>query len=146
MAGDTPNDISLKLTTSIVTSYLENNDIQADQLPDLIAKVYAKIDSIGHNVHKGNVSNKPIVDVKKSFTNSEITCLHCGSKHRTIKRHLMSSHQQTPEEYKEHFGLPLDYPIVTSEYSAKRSTLAKNLGLGRKTGQKMKKTNTKSGA
>jgi len=90
----------------------------------------------------GGISNtRPAVPVKKSMTDDYLICLEDGKKFKSLKRHLRSHYDISPEEYREKWGLPLDYPMVAPNYAKARSQLARDMGLGRKPGQKIKKKN-----
>ena len=125
----------------ILSSYLSNNTVAPADLPsviDSVKKAFAGgTETTSSSVAEGNSKNwEPAVPVKKSVTPEAITCLVCGTKFKSLKRHLQTAHQLTPSEYREGFKLKSDYPIVAPAYAAQRSTLAKSLGLGRKVGVK----------
>jgi predicted transcriptional regulator len=120
----------LALTTDIVSAHLSNNQVAAEEIPGVIQKIYrtlANLDADG-----GSLSEKPqpSVPVKKSVTPDYIICLEDGKKLKMLKRHLKSSYNMTPEQYRERWGLPADYPMVAPNYARRRSHLAKEIGLG----------------
>ncbi len=134
----------------ILSSYLSNNTVAPADLPsviDSVKKAFAGgTETTSSSVAEGDSKNwEPAVPVKKSVTPEAITCLVCGTKFKSLKRHLQTAHQLTPSEYREGFKLKSDYPIVAPAYAAQRSTLAKSLGLGRKVTVKapVKKTGSK---
>ena len=125
------------LVAQILSSYLSNNTVAAADLPSVIDSV-KKAFSGGLEAPSASASDsgtkswEPAVSVKKSVSPEAITCLVCGKKFKSLKRHLQSAHQMTPREYRDGFKLKSDYPIVAPDYAAQRSTLAKSLGLGHK--------------
>ncbi len=129
----------LELTTEIVRSYVSNNSVSASELPILISEVHTalnKLQSRTAAIEEQTDALKPAVNPKKSITEHHITCLEDGKQFRSMKRHLRFHHNMTPEEYREKWGLPHDYPMVAPAYRAQRSEMAKALGLGRKLGSK----------
>ena len=123
---------SLELTTKIVTSHIARNSVDVERLPDLIRSVYAALSNAG-KPEPETKAKEPAVPVKKSVFNDHIVCLECGKNLRVMKRHIETDHGLTVEEYRKRFGLPGDYPMVAPEYAARRSELAKEIGLGRHT-------------
>ena len=121
------------LTADIVSAYVANNAIGGDKLPDLIGSVYGALSSASlQAVEPEKVELKPAVAIKKSVTPDYIICLEDGQKFKSLKRHLRSDYSMSPEEYREKWGLPHDYPMVAPSYAAARSDMAKNMGLGRR--------------
>lgn len=139
MSETNQNLETLELTTEIVSAYVSNNSVSQDDLSSLIHTVSSKLSELNGTGIKPIVKSEPVVSIKKSRTDNHITCLHCGKQFKSIKRHIGTSHSQTPEEYRAAFGLPFDYSMVTSEYAERRSNLALDLGLGRKPGKLKKK-------
>lgn len=134
-------DLLLELTSEIASSYVSNpsNSISKDELPDLIGTIHDSLTKAHKNKSVGGASNtRPAVPIKKSMTDDYIICLEDGKKFKSLKRHLRSHYDISPEEYREKWGLPLDYPMVAPNYAKARSQLARDMGLGRKPGQKMK--------
>ncbi|WP_172123188.1 MucR family transcriptional regulator [Devosia sp. 919] len=120
-----------ELTAQIVSSYLSNNQVQADVLPAVLQSVYDKLNSLGTSmVQEPAAPAAPAVPIEKSITHDHLICLEDGKKFKSLKRHLQTKFNMTPEEYRAKWGLPGDYPMVAPGYSAKRSQLAKNSGLG----------------
>lgn len=126
---------TIELTTEIVSAYVANNSVAQDKLPELIQSVSSKLAELNGTGLKSTKRLEPVVSIQKSRTDNYITCLHCGKNFKSIKRHINASHNQTPEEYRQAFGLPADYGMVTSEYSGRRSKLAVENKLGRKPGK-----------
>ena len=121
----------LQLTVQIVSSHVANNKIAAGELPALIQLVYRSLTSAGE-VEAEPVVQAPAVPVKKSVFPDYIVCLEDGKKLKMLKRHLKTSFNMTPDDYRTKWGLAREYPMVAPSYAAKRSSLAKSIGLGRK--------------
>ena len=121
------------LTVDIVSAYVANNALSADKIPDLISSIYGALSGAClQGVEPVKVELKPAVAIKKSVTPEYIICLEDGHKFKSLKRHLKSHYDMSPEDYREKWGLPHDYPMVAPSYAAARSNLAKNMGLGRR--------------
>ncbi|HJQ55566.1 MAG TPA: MucR family transcriptional regulator [Vineibacter sp.] len=120
----------LALTTQIVSAHISKNSISANDLQKLIEQVHASLAALGtgRSVARG----EPAVPISKSIKKDYIVCLEDGTEHKMLKRHLMSAFGLTPEQYRERWGLPADYPMVAPNYSKVRSALAKKVGLGTK--------------
>ena len=134
-----PNEKAL--VAQILSSYLSNNTVAAADLPSVIETVKKAFGGSGEAVSttpSDSVTKtwQPAVPVKKSVTPDAVICLCCGQRFKTLRRHLQTTHQLSPREYRATFGLKSDYPIVAPNYAAQRSDLAKSLGLGRKVGMK----------
>ncbi len=136
MPDDKPTAEFLELTTTIVASHVSHNAMPAADLPRLIATVHETLATLGTEEAAGKP--KPAVSIKQSVKPEYIVCLDDGKKLKMLKRHLKSAYNMTPDEYRQKWGLPSDYPMVAPKYAAVRSKLAKKIGLGRKTGTKMK--------
>lgn len=119
----------LELTTEIVAAHVGNNPIPASELPSLIQDVYRTLVSVG-TTPSAPEKPKPAVPPKKSVFPDYIVCLEDGKKLKMLKRHLKTSYDMTPEEYRERWGLGPDYPMVAPNYAKHRSNLAKEIGLG----------------
>jgi predicted transcriptional regulator len=129
-------DNLIELTADIVSAYISNNTISAGDLPALIDEVHAAL----HKTATGPAEPepeplKPAVSVKKSVTPDYIICLEDGKKFKSLKRHLRTHYDLSPEEYRDKWGLPADYPMVAPNYAKARSQLAKKMGLGQKRGR-----------
>ena len=121
------------LTADIVSAYVANNALTGEKIPELISSVYGALSKASsQSVEPEQVELKPAVPVKKSVTPDYIVCLEDGQKFKSLKRHLKTHYDMSPEEYREKWGLPRDYPMVAPSYAAARSDLAKNMGLGRR--------------
>ena len=123
----------LGLTAQIVSAHVAKNQLAAEALPALIQSVYHSLATAGQ-VEATPEAQAPAVPVKKSVFPEFIVCLEDGKKLKMLKRHLKTSYNMTPDEYRTKWGLPRDYPMVAPIYASHRSTLAKKIGLGRKPG------------
>lgn len=129
---DSGSDLLIELTAEIVAAYVSNNSVAANDLPNLISQVHAALG--GTTMPVEEVVEKPIpaVTVRRSIQNEHLVCLEDGLKFKSLKRHLMSNHGLTPEQYREKWELAADYPMVAPAYAEARSRLAKESGLGQK--------------
>ncbi|QKV18671.1 MucR family transcriptional regulator [Oricola thermophila] len=131
------NDLLAELTADVVSAYVSNNPVPAGDLPGLISEVHTALGkTLGAVVEEVQEKPRPAVNPKRSVTDDYIICLEDGQKFKSLKRHLMSHYNMTPEQYREKWGLPADYPMVAPSYAAQRSKLAREMGLGRKRGSK----------
>ena len=130
MSDKIPADI-LMLTAKIVSAHVANNAIAAEAIPSLIKLVYHSLTTVGE-VEVKPEARAPAVPVKKSVFPDFIICLEDGKKLKMLKRHLKTSYNLTPDEYRTKWGLPRGYPMVAPVYASHRSTLAKKFGLGLK--------------
>jgi predicted transcriptional regulator len=121
----------LELTTEIVSAHVSNNTLPVHELPQLIQDVYRTLSSVG-GAPISSERPQPAVPVNKSVTAEYIVCLEDGKKLKMLKRHLKTAYDMTPDEYRERWGLPRDYPMVAPNYAKHRSSLAKKIGLGTK--------------
>jgi len=127
----------VELTADIVAAYVGNNAVPANELPSLIHDVYKALSSAVENAkEKEPVELKPAVSVRRSIQPDYIICLEDGKKFKSLKRHLRTHYDITPEEYREKWGLAPDYPMVAPNYAKARSELAKKMGLGQRRGKK----------
>ena len=121
------------LTADVVSAYVSNNPVPADQLPVLIGSIHQSLSVLAAGAQTpAPEPQKPAVPIKKSVTPDYIISLEDGKKFKSLKRHLATHYGLTPEEYRAKWSLPPDYPMVAPNYAATRSALAKSLGLGRK--------------
>ncbi|GHE67516.1 MucR family transcriptional regulator [Camelimonas fluminis] len=121
------------ITADIVASFVANNRVERDQLPALIASVHASLQRLGQGAAPAaEEAPQPAVPVKRSVTPDYIICLEDGKRFKSLRRHLRTAYDMTPEDYRARWGLPADYPMVAPNYAASRSALAKSMGLGRK--------------
>lgn len=132
MVEQTDNSELLALTTDIVASHVSNNSVLVAELPHLIQQVYSALAIVGGVAQAIPERPKPAVPIKKSITPDYIICLEDGKKLKMLKRHIKTRYDLTPDEYRERWGLPSDYPMVAPNYASQRSALAKKIGLGTK--------------
>lgn len=124
-----------ELTAEIVSAYVARNPVPASDLPSLLHSVHGALGQIlsGAPAEEPKVEElKPAVPIRKSITDDYLISLENGQKFKSLKRHLMTSYNMTPQQYRDKWGLPKDYPMVAPAYAKSRSALAKSLGLGRK--------------
>jgi predicted transcriptional regulator len=127
------SEMLIELTADVVAAYVSNNPVPVGELPNLIADVHAALGRVGGAPEPTVVDKpKPAVNPKRSVHDDYIVCLEDGKKFKSLKRHLMTHYNLTPEQYREKWGLDPAYPMVAPNYAAARSQLAKKMGLGRK--------------
>jgi predicted transcriptional regulator len=124
------NSDLLDLTAAIVAAQVGNNDVGTDQVPSLIQEVHQALSGLGAEPEKTKQS--PAVPIKKSVRKDAVICLECGYSAKMLRRHLSSAHDLSADQYRERWRLPSDYSMVAPDYAAKRSRLAKKIGLGKK--------------
>jgi len=130
MNDKVPNSY-IELTAGIVSAYVSNNSVAAGDISSLISQVHMALLRISNGQGEMTVDlAKPAIAIKKSITADYIICLEDGKKFKSLKRHLRTQYDMTPEDYREKWGLPLDYPMVAPNYAEARSQLAKKMGLG----------------
>ena len=123
----------VELTADVISAYVSNNTVVATELPTVINDVYEALGKAAARAAQPVKEDlKPAVPVKKSVTPDYIICLEDGKKFKSLKRHLRTHYNLTPEEYREKWELPHDYPMVAPNYAAARSALAKKMGLGQR--------------
>ncbi len=132
MSSQTPQNELLSLTTQIVSAYVSNNTVALPDLPNLIARLYKTLSDVGTETPQAPERPQPAVPIKRSVTPEYIVCLEDGKELKMLKRHLKTAYDMTPEEYRERWSLPRDYPMVAPNYAKQRSRLAKQIGLGTK--------------
>ncbi len=120
----------LALTSNIVSAHVANNSVALADLPRLIRDVHDTLVNVGSGKQREQERPTPAVPIRRSVTPEFIICLEDGKKLKMLKRHLKTAYNMTPEEYKERWGLPADYPMVAPNYAKQRSRLAKEIGLG----------------
>jgi predicted transcriptional regulator len=120
------------LVSKIVSAYVSKNNLPPGELPHLIRTVHEALK------RPDQAAAKPAVSIKRSVKPEYIVCLDDGKKLKMLKRHLRTAYNMSPDEYRQKWGLPSDYPMVAPKYAAVRSELAKKIGLGRKAGSKVK--------
>ena len=131
--ADNPGDSSsyIELTANIVSAYVSNNTVPSADIPNLISQVHAALKRVsGGQAAAPAEPLKPAVPVKRSVTPEYIVCLEDGLKFKSLKRHLRTKYNMSPEEYRAKWNLPKEYPMVAPNYARARSELAKQMGLG----------------
>jgi len=129
-SADTKNVIAW--TADIVASHVQNNSVAISDLPQLIRTVHDSLAGLSGSA--AEEKPQPAVSIRRSVTPDYIFCLEDGRKLKMLKRHLATAYGMTPEEYREKWGLPADYPMVAPNYAKQRSSLAKKIGLGKRRG------------
>lgn len=122
----------LACTTEIVSAYVSNVQVQPAEISEVIENVYRSLSNIQSTQPFLAERPQPAVPIKRSVTPDYLVCLEDGKQLKMLKRHLKSAYGMSPEEYRERWGLPADYPMVAPNYAEKRSRLAKDIGLGTK--------------
>ena len=130
------NSELLTLTADIIAAHVSNNSVTSADLPRAISTVYGALANLSAPVATVAEGAAPAVSVKASVKPDAVTCLECGAKQKTLKRHIGTAHDLTPDQYRAKWSLPASYPMVAPNYAAARSEMAKRIGLGRKTGAK----------
>jgi len=120
----------LALTTEIVSSHVSNNTVPQNEISGVIEQVFKTLSTLGGENAVNPERPQPAVPIKKSVTPDYIVCLEDGKKLKMLKRHLKTAYNMSPEEYRERWNLPADYPMVAPNYAEQRSKLAKDIGLG----------------
>jgi predicted transcriptional regulator len=131
MSDNSSGGTFIELTATIVSAYVSNNSVPAHDLSSLIDQVHTALARVSSG--QGEAASeplKPAVSLKKSITPDHIVCLEDGKKFKSLKRHLRTQYNMTPEQYREKWNLAPDYPMVAPNYAAARSQLAKQMGLG----------------
>jgi len=131
MTNPTAASNFIELTADIVAAYVSNNTVSTADIPALINQVHSALIRVSSGQSEGSAEPlKPAVSVKKSVTPDYIVCLEDGKKFKSLKRHLRTQYSMTPEQYRDKWDLPTDYPMVAPNYAHARSQLAKQMGLG----------------
>ena len=129
------NEQLVQLTADIVAAHVANNNVAVGDVGNLVQRVYEALSGLEKPSSESQQEEKtPVVSVRASIKPDYIVCMECGAKQRMLKRHLMTAHQMTPEQYRSDYALPRDYPMVAPNYSEQRRALAHSIGLGRKKG------------
>ncbi len=136
MSDTSDQGVSLNQVTEIVSAYVSNNSVPTNQLSELITSVHQALMNVDEKLPE---TLKPAVPKKRSVTPDYIVCLEDGKKLKMLKRHLRTSYNLSPEEYRKKWGLLDDYPMVAPKYAAQRSKLAKQIGLGKSRRRSRKK-------
>ena len=131
MTEDSAPENYIGLAADIVAAYVSNNSVRYADLPSLIGDIHSALVKVaGGGLETPAEAPKPAVPVKRSITPDYIICLKDGKQFKSLKRHLRTQYNLTPEQYRERWGLPADYPMVAPSYAKARSDLAKEMGLG----------------
>jgi MucR family transcriptional regulator, transcriptional regulator of exopolysaccharide biosynthesis len=131
MSDNTSGSNFIELTAEIVSAYVSNNSVSASELPGLINQVHSALRGVSGGYGEApSEPLKPAISVKRSITPDYIVCLEDGKKLKMLKRHLRTSYDMSPEQYRDRWNLPADYPMVAPNYAKQRSKLAKAIGLG----------------
>ena len=131
MIENSANGGFIELTAEIVSAYVSNNTVSAGEIPNLISQIHSALMRVSAGQSDTQPEPlKPAISVKKSITPDHLVCLEDGKKFKSLKRHLRTQYNMTPEAYREKWGLAPDYPMVAPNYAAARSQLAKQMGLG----------------
>lgn len=127
-----PSDEILRMTADIVASFVSNNPVTSENVPELIRNVHRAVLGIAtESVDRPVEKPKPAISVQKSYTDDYIICLEDGKRLKMLKRYLKSKYKMSPEDYRRRWNLPADYPMVAPAYARRRSDFAKSIGLGR---------------
>lgn len=126
----------ITLTSDIVAAHVSNNSVSADEVSNLITNVYSALSGLGQQPAAEEPAREPAVSVRASVKPDYLVCLEDGKKLKMLRRYLRTNYNMSPEEYRERWNLPADYPMVAPNYAETRRELAKKIGLGRKPGQK----------
>lgn len=139
---------TLALTADIVSAFVSNNSVPAEQLQDLLQNTFHTLMSLNGAPREEEVQQKPAVPIKKSVTDDYLICLEDGKQLKMLKRYLRTQYNLSPEEYRRKWNLPADYPMVAPNYAKRRSEFAKQIGLGTQGGRKAtaKKTSRRKAA
>ncbi|MDF7674087.1 MucR family transcriptional regulator [Acetobacteraceae bacterium ESL0709] len=135
MSSETDLSNLRALTAQIVTSYVGSHDVAAEVVPDLVRSVYSALAGVGERPAAAQEKPVPAVPPRKSVFPDYIICLEDGKKLKLLRRHLKTAYNMTPQEYRERWGLPPEYPMVAPNYANHRSSLARRIGLGRRRGE-----------
>lgn len=131
-------EMLITLTSDIVSAHVSNNSVAVSDLPLLIQNVYGALSQLSGTPAAPEVKQEPAVSVRASIKPDFIVCLEDGKKLKMLKRHLMTHYQMTPDDYRQKWNLPADYPMVAPNYAEQRRTLAKKIGLGTKRRRRVK--------
>ncbi|MBL8655928.1 MAG: MucR family transcriptional regulator [Altererythrobacter sp.] len=130
------NETLITLTSDIVAAHVSNNATSADEVANLIANVYGALSGLGQSQRTEEPAREPAVSIRASVKPDYLVCLEDGKKLKMLRRYLRTNFDMSPEEYRQRWNLPADYPMVAPNYAETRRELAKKIGLGRKPGQK----------
>lgn len=134
-----PSAEILRMTSDVVAAYLQNNPLPTAELPSVIQTIHGSLAALNNGSESRSEPQKPAVSIRRSVTPDYIVCLEDGKKLKMLKRHLKTRYNMSPDEYRERWGLPADYPMVAPRYAQQRSELAKKIGLGTKRRKRRRK-------
>jgi|SRR5215217_5711949 len=129
---ENPGEALVALTADIVSAHVSNNSVAVNDLATLIQNVHTALAGLGQVQEVPQPKQEPAVSIRSSIKPDYVTCLEDGLKMKMLKRHLMTDHGLTPDQYRQKWGLGADYPMVAPNYAEQRRTLAKSIGLGTK--------------
>lgn len=118
------------LTSDIVSAHVANNKIAISDVPELVRNVHRALAAVGQTVQQPAGPRDGVVSVRASVRPEYLVCLKCGAKQSMLRRHIRTAHAMTPEQYRQEFGLKPDYPMIASDYAARRADIARASGLG----------------
>jgi predicted transcriptional regulator len=130
------NETLITLTSEIVAAHVSNNSVSSDEVASLISNVYSALSGLGQVAAPEEPAREPAVSIRSSIKPDYLVCLEDGKKLKMLKRYLRTNFDMSPQEYRERWNLPADYPMVAPNYAETRRNLAKKIGLGRKPGQR----------
>ena len=136
MTSEINNETLIVLTSDIVSAHVAANSVAVEEVPELISSVFTALAGLGSSTEVEEEPAEPAVSIRASVKKDHLVCLDCGKKMKMLKRHLSTEHDMSPEEYRQRWNLPSDYPMVAPAYAETRRDLAVKIGLGRKPGQK----------
>lgn len=131
-SSDVEYDVLIDLTADITAAYVGNNSVAINEVEELITNIYTALNNVAGTDSKNQNKQAPAVAIAQSISQDYLICLEDGKQFKSLKRHLRTHYNLSPEDYREKWGLPIDYPMVAPNYAAARSKLAKNMGLGHK--------------
>ena len=137
------NDVT-SMAAEIAAAFVSHNTIKANEVPELIKAIYRSLEMANEGTSDANEPTEPAVSPRRSVKPGYLVCLEDGQKLKLLKRHLRTQHGMTPEEYRERWSLKSDYPMVAPQYAAKRGTIAKSMGLGKKPRRKSSRSTGRS--
>ena len=126
------NEQLVELTADIVSAHVSNNTVAVSDVANLVQRVHEALVSLGQPTPEPQQEKTPVVSVRASIKPDYLVCMECGRKQKTLKRHLQNAHGMSPDQYRQDYGLPRDYPMVAPNYSKRRSEMAQAIGLGRR--------------
>ena len=126
------NEQLVELTADIVSAHVSNNTVAVGDVANLVQRVHEALVTLGQPAPEPQQEKTPVVSVRASIKPDFLVCMECGRKQKTLKRHLQNAHGMSPDQYRQDYGLPREYPMVAPNYSKRRSEMARAIGLGRR--------------